>query len=140
MKKNKYGFKTQPVLIRKEKDACTCWCHSQKSVSEKADGVVHDTLCCDKMNGSLLVGGVLQLRDNWIQEGYNRGRTKCLEQHGYISKQILKEELEKSGLIRIPKRRITSQLTRIVKVEIEAERVGWNKAISHFQDLKDRLF
>jgi hypothetical protein len=36
-------------------EKCGCYCHKQKP-----NGVVHDRLCCDKMNGSLMIYGVNQ--------------------------------------------------------------------------------
>ena len=40
-------------------EECGCDCHRRKPTSE--DGVVHDSLCCDKMNGSLLNWGLQKL-------------------------------------------------------------------------------
>lgn len=36
-------------------------CHKREPISDNYSGLVHEKICCDKMNGSLMVYGVLDL-------------------------------------------------------------------------------
>jgi hypothetical protein len=57
----------------KDLDKCGCICHKEKPISEHSNGLVHDILCCDKMNGSLMVYGVNEIIKSKQQEAYNEG-------------------------------------------------------------------
>lgn len=37
---------------------CNCVCHDKPPVSEDYNGLIHDGMCCEQMNGSLLLHGV----------------------------------------------------------------------------------
>mgnify|MGYP001573732148 CR=1 FL=1 len=64
-----------------------------------------------------------KLKNDWIQEGYNRGRLKCLEQHYGKELDVWKTELRK----KIEDKKINAGGTPMIE--------GYNQAIQDIIDL-----